>query len=155
MELKLKTFYDLEIMLSKECESVERARQKIHSEHARMVATRPGTPPAGSAIPPIHGAGMQLQSPSTGSRQAGYASYAPGGQATQIITPGPASNSQGKNLLGSGALLSLQGFASPVAVGAMTARPQGELLRPRMMGGVPSHFVRPTAVPHSTLGRPS
>lgn len=56
LELKLKTFSDLESMLAKECESVERARQKVYAEHARVVATRLGTNTAGSSVPSGTGA---------------------------------------------------------------------------------------------------
>lgn len=52
----MKTFSDLESMLAKECESVERARQKVYAEHARVVATRLGTNTAGSSVPSGTGA---------------------------------------------------------------------------------------------------
>ena len=154
LELKLKTFNDLETMLSKECESVERARQKIYTEHARMVATRLGT--SSSPNPPgTIGAGQ---------RPAGY-TFGPGGQATSMHTPGSATNFQGINPSGVAPSPGLQGLARPVTAGAMSA-PQGQFMRQGMVGGAtPPQSVGRTAMPQGTgmttpspqqpLGRPS
>lgn len=147
------------MMLSKECESVERARQKIYSEHARMVATRLGTTPAGSPNPPPLGAGLQA-----GQRPAGYTPFGPGRPGPQMLTPGSASSFQGMNPLGSAPSPGMQGLARPVTAGAMST-PQGQFMRPGMVGGAtPPQLVGRTAMPQGTpqamstpqtLGRPS
>ncbi|KAG0627188.1 hypothetical protein M758_2G180500 [Ceratodon purpureus] len=160
LELKLKTFHDLETMLSKECESVERARQKIYSEHARMVATRLGT--SSSPNPPgALGAGQQAGA--AGQRPAGY-TFGPGGQSTPLHTPGAASSFQGINPSGIAQSPGLQGLARPVTAGAMST-PQGQFMRQGMVGGATPQSVGRTAMPQGTgmatptlqqpLGRPS
>lgn len=143
LELKLKTFNDLETMLSKECESVERARQKIYTEHARMVATRLGT--SSSPNPPgTLGAGPHAGTP--GQRPAGY-TFGPGGQATPMHTPGSASSFQGINPPGVAPSPGLQGLARPVTAGAMST-PQGQFIRQGMVGGAtPPQSVGRTAMP--------
>lgn len=141
LELKLKTFNDLEMMLSKECESVERARQKIYSEHARMVATRLGTTPAGSPNPPSLGAGTPGQRP---------AGYTPFGQAPQMHTPGSASSFQGVNPLGSAPSPGMQGLARPVTAGAMST-PQGQQFMRQGMVATPPQLVGRTAMPQQGI----
>lgn len=121
LELKLKTFNDLEIMLSKECESVERARQRFYSDHARMVAAHLGTTPGGMAKSPTLGTGTSLQAGGIVPRPAGYAPYAPSGQASQMLTPGPGASFEGMNPQG------MQGLVRPVTAGAMAA-PQGQIM---------------------------
>ncbi|KAJ7260526.1 hypothetical protein O6H91_18G040800 [Diphasiastrum complanatum] len=44
LELKLKHFGELEVMLKEECDQVERARQKQYAERARLVSSRFGSP---------------------------------------------------------------------------------------------------------------
>lgn len=54
LELKLKQFAELETLLMKECEQVERARQRFAAERARIISTRFG--PAGITSPVnLHG----------------------------------------------------------------------------------------------------
>lgn len=159
LELKLKTFNDLEMMLSKECESVERARQKIYSDHARMVASRLGTTPGGSPNPP---SGQPAAGTAGGQRPVGYTPFPPGGQATtQMHTPGSASSFQGMATPPPG----MQGLARPVTAGAQgMSTPQGQFMRQGMVGvqATPPQLVGRTAMPQGastpspqTLGRPS
>ncbi|XP_077249771.1 SWITCH/sucrose nonfermenting 3C [Tasmannia lanceolata] len=51
LELKLKQFAEVETLLMKECEQVERTRQRLAAERARMISTRFG--PAGPNSQPI------------------------------------------------------------------------------------------------------
>ena len=44
MELKLKQFAEIETLLMKECEQVEKTRQRFAAERARMVSARFGSP---------------------------------------------------------------------------------------------------------------
>ena len=44
LELKLKQFAEMETMLMKECEQVERVRQRIAAERALIVSTHFGSP---------------------------------------------------------------------------------------------------------------
>lgn len=44
MELKLKQFAEIETLLMKECEQVEKTRQRFGAERARMLSTRFGSP---------------------------------------------------------------------------------------------------------------
>lgn len=149
LELKLKTFTDLETMLAKECESVERARQKIYTEHARMVASRLST--SSSLTPPTLVPGQQNST-------AGY-TFGPGGQATPMYPAGSTSSFQGSNSTGSSPSPSLQGLARPVTAGAMST--QGQFVRQGMVGGVtPPQLVGRSAMPQGvappsqSLGRP-
>ncbi|KAF8405697.1 hypothetical protein HHK36_007774 [Tetracentron sinense] len=49
LELKLKQFAELETLLMKECEQVERMRQRLAAERARIISTRFG--PSGATTP--------------------------------------------------------------------------------------------------------
>jgi hypothetical protein len=95
LELKLKTFTDLETMLAKECESVERARQKIYSDHARMVATRLGT--SSSPNPSATTTTPSQPQPTTalppGQRPIGGYAFGPGGSGGPGGPGGPGSHS--------------------------------------------------------------
>ncbi|KAL4596190.1 hypothetical protein ACB092_12G146700 [Castanea dentata] len=51
LELKLKQFAEVETFLTKECEQVERTRQRIAAERARMISARFGS--AGATSPMI------------------------------------------------------------------------------------------------------
>lgn len=161
LELKLKTFSDLESMLSKECESVERARQKVYTEHARMVATRLGTSSSPNPPNPLLG-----QQPPVAAQRPAVFTFGPGGQANPIpgsLPSGASSSSQVPNP-NSMQVPSLQGLARPVTAGGMSIAqgqygrqtmmggitPQQALGRPMMPQGVPIHQVTPPQV----LGRP-
>ncbi|XXG60690.1 hypothetical protein AAC387_Pa04g2533 [Persea americana] len=63
LELKLKQFAEVETLLMKECEQVERTRQRLAAERARMISTRLG--PAGATAQP--GAATANSSNSIGS----------------------------------------------------------------------------------------
>ncbi|KAJ4953414.1 hypothetical protein NE237_030246 [Protea cynaroides] len=54
LELKLKQFAEVETMLMKECEQVERTRQRLMTERARIISTRLG--PAGTSNTTLPGA---------------------------------------------------------------------------------------------------
>ncbi|KAI4307245.1 hypothetical protein L6164_030451 [Bauhinia variegata] len=55
LELKLKQFAEIETLLMKECEQVERARQRFAAERSRVISTRLGT---GGATPPMNVSGV-------------------------------------------------------------------------------------------------
>lgn len=63
LELKLKQFAEVETLLMKECEQVERTRQRLAAERARIISTRLG--PAGATAQP--GAATANSSNSIGS----------------------------------------------------------------------------------------
>ncbi|KAJ4916346.1 SWI/SNF complex subunit SWI3C [Raphanus sativus] len=51
MELKLKQFAEIETLLMKECDQVEKTRQRFAAERARMLSARFGSTPAGGISP--------------------------------------------------------------------------------------------------------
>ncbi|CAE5958187.1 unnamed protein product [Arabidopsis arenosa] len=64
MELKLKQFAEIETLLMKECEQVEKTRQRFSAERARMLSARFGSP--GGISPQINNNNLQGMSLSTG-----------------------------------------------------------------------------------------
>ena len=56
LELKLKQFAEVETMLMKECEQVEKTRQRLSTERVRMMSSRFG-PAAGTMLPASAGPG--------------------------------------------------------------------------------------------------
>ncbi|KAF8088453.1 hypothetical protein N665_0541s0018 [Sinapis alba] len=64
MELKLKQFAEIETLLMKECEQVEKTRQRFAAERARMLSSRFGTP--GGITPQANSNNLQGMSLSTG-----------------------------------------------------------------------------------------
>ncbi|XP_019099134.1 PREDICTED: LOW QUALITY PROTEIN: SWI/SNF complex subunit SWI3C-like [Camelina sativa] len=64
MELKLKQFAEIETLLMKECEQVEKTRQRFAAERVRMLSARFGSP---GGIPPQTNNNLQGMSLSTGS----------------------------------------------------------------------------------------
>ncbi|XP_023645194.1 SWI/SNF complex subunit SWI3C isoform X2 [Capsella rubella] len=65
MELKLKQFAEIETLLMKECEQVEKTRQRFAGERARMLSARFGSP--GGISPQTNNSSLQGMSLSTGS----------------------------------------------------------------------------------------
>ncbi|KAE9603939.1 hypothetical protein Lal_00002343 [Lupinus albus] len=55
LELKLKQFAEIETLLMKECEQVERTRQRFAAERSRVISARLGT---GGATPPMNTSGV-------------------------------------------------------------------------------------------------
>ncbi|KAK7282699.1 hypothetical protein RIF29_11680 [Crotalaria pallida] len=68
LELKLKQFAEIETLLMKECEQVERTRQRFAAERSRIMSARLGT---GGATPPMNtsGAGPSMANSNGNSRQ--------------------------------------------------------------------------------------
>ncbi|CAF2256225.1 unnamed protein product [Brassica napus] len=64
MELKLKQFAEIETLLMKECEQVEKTRQRFAAERARMLSARFGS--AGGIAPQANSNNLQGMSLSTG-----------------------------------------------------------------------------------------
>lgn len=64
MELKLKQFAEIETLLMKECEQVEKTRQRFSAERARMLTARFGSP--GGISPQTNNNNLQGMSLSTG-----------------------------------------------------------------------------------------
>lgn len=64
MELKLKQFAEIETLLMKECEQVEKTRQRFSAERARMLSLRYGSP--GGITPQSNSNNLQGMSLSTG-----------------------------------------------------------------------------------------
>lgn len=64
MELKLKQFAEIETLLMKECEQVEKTRQRFAAERARMLSARFGSP--GGISPQTNNNNLQGMSLSTG-----------------------------------------------------------------------------------------
>ncbi|CAK9268703.1 unnamed protein product [Sphagnum jensenii] len=143
LELKLKTFSDLESMLAKECESVERARQKVYAEHARVVATRLGTNTAGSSVPSGTGAVQNM----IAARPAAV-TFGTGGVVTPITgsTVGAGASvaqSLGQAVSSVGMTAGAQEIARPMAAGgASSAGPQGQIGRTAISGTTPSTLLQ-------------
>lgn len=167
LELKLKTFTDLETMLAKECESVERARQKIYSDHARMVATRLGTssspnpsattstpsqPQQTTALPPgqrpIGGYAFGAGGPGGPSGPGGHSGPMPG-----TYPPKPTSSSQvPSSYAGPSSSANLQGSAgrattTPAGGGGAMSSSQGQFARQTQQVVPPQNLGRPMMPP--------
>jgi SWI/SNF related-matrix-associated actin-dependent regulator of chromatin subfamily C len=68
LELKLKQFAEVETFLMKECEQVEKTRQRIAAERARLISARCG--PAGVTSPMgVPGAGPSMVNNNASNRQ--------------------------------------------------------------------------------------
>ncbi|KAL4271088.1 hypothetical protein S245_025875 [Arachis hypogaea] len=65
LELKLKQFAEIETLLMKECEQVERTRQRFAAERSRIISARLGT---GGATPPPSGVGPSMSNSNGNSR---------------------------------------------------------------------------------------
>ncbi|CAM6043338.1 unnamed protein product [Sphagnum compactum] len=154
LELKLKTFSDLESMLAKECESVERARQKVYAEHARVVATRLGTNTAGSSVPSGTGA---VQNQMIAARPAAV-TFGTGGVVTPITgsTVGAgasAAQSLGQAVSSVGMTAGAQEIGRPMAAGgASSAGPQGQIGRTASSGTTPSTLLQGQTARTSLVG---
>jgi len=154
LELKLKTFSDLESMLAKECESVERARQKVYAEHARVVATRLGTNTAGSSVPSGTGA---VQNPMIAARPAAV-TFGTGGVVTPITgsTVGAGASvaqSLGQAVSSVGTTAGAQEIGRPMAAGgASSAGPQGQIGRTAISGTTPSTLLQGQTARTSMVG---
>ncbi|XP_020246787.1 SWI/SNF complex subunit SWI3C isoform X2 [Asparagus officinalis] len=71
LELKLKQFAEVETLLMKECEQVEKTRQRLSTERVRMMSTRftaPGTTLPTAAGPSAAGAAMAMNTTNTSTR---------------------------------------------------------------------------------------
>ena len=166
LELKLKTFTDLETMLAKECESVERARQKIYSDHARMVATRLGTSSSPNTSATVSTPSQPQQSTAVppGQRPIGGYAFGPGGSSGPggpgshsgpmpgTYAPKPSSSSQvPPSYAGPSSSANLQGPAGRVTTtsgggGAMSAS-QGQFARQTQQVVPPQNLSRPMMPP--------
>ena len=160
----MKTFTDLETMLAKECESVERARQKIYSDHARMVVTRLGTssspnPPATTSTP---GQPQQTTALPPGQRPTGGYAFGPGGPGGPgghsgpmpgTYPPKPSSSSQvPPSYAGPSSSANLQGpvgrvMTTPGGGGGAMSAPQGQFARQTQQVVPPQNLGRPMMPP--------
>ncbi|WMV34434.1 hypothetical protein MTR67_027819 [Solanum verrucosum] len=68
LELKLKQFAEVETLLMKECEQLERTRQRFFGERARMMTTQPGSVRVSRPMG-VSGAGAAVVSNTGNSRQ--------------------------------------------------------------------------------------
>ncbi|XP_060214528.1 SWI/SNF complex subunit SWI3C isoform X1 [Lycium barbarum] len=68
LELKLKQFAEVETLLMKECEQLERTRQRFATERARMMTTQPGSVRVSRPMG-VSGAGAAVVSNTSNSRQ--------------------------------------------------------------------------------------
>ncbi|XP_010270440.1 PREDICTED: SWI/SNF complex subunit SWI3C-like, partial [Nelumbo nucifera] len=66
LELKLKQFAEVETLLMKECEQVERTRQRLAAERARVISTRFAPPGATATLPPVAAAAAAIANNSAG-----------------------------------------------------------------------------------------
>ena len=68
MELKLRQFAEIETLLMKECDQVDKTRQRFAAERSRVLSARIGT---GGATPPMNvvGAGSSMVNSNSNSRQ--------------------------------------------------------------------------------------
>ncbi|XP_061361861.1 SWI/SNF complex subunit SWI3C isoform X2 [Gastrolobium bilobum] len=74
LELKLKQFAEIETLLMKECEQVERAKQRFAAERSRIISARLGT---GGVTPPMNASGVGPSMASNGSNRQQMISASP------------------------------------------------------------------------------
>lgn len=89
LELKLKQFAEVETLLMKECEQVEKTRQRLAAERMRIISTRFGAPGVTSHAGVTGVASPMANSSSGNPRQAGISA-----SPSQLSAPGYANNQQ-------------------------------------------------------------
>nr|CAD1842039.1 unnamed protein product [Ananas comosus var. bracteatus] len=147
LELKLKQFAEVETLLLKECDQVERVRQRLSAERVRMMSARSGFP--GSAFPP--------QQPAAAAAAAGAANSNPNPHPRQPPIPGSVGptnipNPYGNNLAGHSPIQFMQrqqmlSFGPRLPLSAIQPSPSASSPNVMFNSGMPANSMNPNHHP--------